>query len=107
MINYPLALYFVQVSQKSLSRRQASTTGSQDIVSYSLLDATKQSAFLSSLDKSEFKTCDKFLIAYKPRRGKFATFKGDMTMEEVEKFVAAVLNGDIQFTKTRQKPQIK
>ncbi|CAH8259828.1 unnamed protein product [Arabidopsis lyrata] len=96
-----------KVSQKSLSRRQASTTGSQDTVSYSLLDATKQSAFLISLDKSEFKTSDKFLIAYKPRRGKFATFKGDMTMEEVEKFVAAVLNGDIQFTKTRQKPQIK
>ncbi|CAL9220103.1 unnamed protein product [Arabidopsis halleri] len=96
-----------KVSQKSLSRRQASTTGSQDTVSYSLLDATKQSAFLSSLDKSEFKTSDKLLIAYKPRRGKFATFKGDMTMEEVEKFVAAVLNGDIQFTKTRQKPQIK
>jgi len=97
-----------KVSQKSLSRRQASTTGSQDTVSYSLLDATKQSAFLSSLDKSEFKTSsDKLLIAYKPRRGKFATFKGDMTIEEVEKFVAAVLNGDIQFTKTRQKPQIK
>ncbi|KAG7581237.1 DnaJ domain [Arabidopsis suecica] len=96
-----------KVSQKSLSRRQASTTGSQDTVSYSLLDAIKQSAFLSSLDKSEFKTSDKLLIAYKPRRGKFATFKGDMTMEEVEKFVAAVLNGDIQFTKTRQKPQIK
>ncbi|CAE5966600.1 unnamed protein product [Arabidopsis arenosa] len=96
-----------KVSQKSLSRRQASTTGSQDTVSYSLLDAIKQSAFLSSLDKSEFKTSDKLLIAYKPRRGKFATFKGDMNMEEVEKFVAAVLNGDIQFTKTRQKPQIK
>ncbi|XP_019096162.1 PREDICTED: dnaJ protein ERDJ3A [Camelina sativa] len=96
-----------QVSQKSLSRRQASTTGSQDTVSYSLVDAAKQSSFLSSLDKSEFKTSDKLLIAYKPRRGKFATFKGDMTMEEVEKFVAAVLNGDIQFTKTRQKPQIK
>ncbi|ESQ49177.1 hypothetical protein EUTSA_v10020374mg [Eutrema salsugineum] len=96
-----------KVSQKSLSRRQASATGSQDTVSYSLLDAAKQSSFLSSLDKSEMKTSDKLLIAYKPRRGKFATFKGDMTMEEVEKFVAAVLNGDIQFTKTRQKPQLK
>ncbi|EOA29592.1 hypothetical protein CARUB_v10013331mg [Capsella rubella] len=98
---------FSKVSQKSLSRRQVSTTGSQDTVSYSLLDAAKQLSFLSSLDKSEFKTFDKLIIAYKPRRGKFATFKGDMTMEEVEKFVAAVLNGDIQFTKTRQKPQIK
>ncbi|KFK38283.1 hypothetical protein AALP_AA3G094200 [Arabis alpina] len=96
-----------KVSQKSLSRRQASATGSQDTVSYSLLDAAKQSSFLSSLDKSGFKTSDNLLIAYKPRRGKFATFKGDMTMEEVEKFVAAVLNGDIQFTKTRQKPQVK
>ncbi|KAL1193823.1 DnaJ protein ERDJ3A [Cardamine amara subsp. amara] len=96
-----------KVSQKSLSRRQASTTGSQDTVTYSLLEAAKQSSFLSSLDKSEFKTSDKLLIAYKPRRGKFATFKGDITMEEVEKFIAAVLNGDIQFTKARQKPQIK
>ncbi|KAJ0233993.1 DnaJ protein ERDJ3A [Hirschfeldia incana] len=95
------------VSQKSLSRRQASGTGSQDTVSYSLVDAAKQSSFLSSYDKSEFKTSDKLLIAYKPKRGKFATFKGDMTMEEAEKFVAAVLNGDVQFTKTRQKPQIK
>lgn len=107
MINNPLPLFLVQVSQKSLSRRQASTTGSQDTVSYSLLDAAKQSSFLSSLDKSEFKTSDKLIIAYKPRRGKFATFKGDITMEEVEKFVAAVLNGDIQFSKTRLKPQIK
>ncbi|KAG2272545.1 hypothetical protein Bca52824_067100 [Brassica carinata] len=96
-----------RVSQKSLSRRQASGTGTQDTVSYSLVDAAKQSSFLSSFDKSEFKTSDKLLIAYKPKRGKFATFKGDMTMEEAEKFVAAVLNGDIQFTKTRQKPQIK
>ncbi|CDY53088.1 BnaCnng24180D [Brassica napus] len=96
-----------KVSQKSLSRRQASGTGSQDTVSYSLVDAAKQSSFLSSFDKSEFKTSDKVLIAYKPKRGKFATFKGDMTMEEAEKFVAAVLNGDIQFSKTRQKPQIK
>lgn len=102
-----MALLFVQVSQKSLSRRQASGTGSQDTVSYSLVDAAKQSSFLSSFDKSEFKASDKLLIAYKPKRGKFATFKGDMTMEEAEKFVAAVLNGDIQFTKTRQKPQIK
>ncbi|CAN8260003.1 unnamed protein product [Cochlearia groenlandica] len=96
-----------KVSQITLSRRQASATVSQDAVSYSLLDAAKQSSFLSSLDKSEFKTSDKVLIAYKPKRGKFATFKGDMTMEEVEKFIAAVLNGDIQFTNTRQKPQIK
>ncbi|WCJ28026.1 DnaJ protein ERDJ3A [Euphorbia peplus] len=90
------------ISQKSFSRQQ--NTGS---ISYSLLDANKQQTFLNAFDKSGFKSLDKFLVAYKPRKGKFATFKGEMTEEEVERFISSILNGDVQFIKTRQKPMIK
>ncbi|KAK8518168.1 hypothetical protein V6N13_027649 [Hibiscus sabdariffa] len=96
-----------KVSQKSLSRRQNAASGSRDSVSYVLLDAAKQHSFLGAFDKSGFKSIDNFLVAYKPRKGKFAAFTVDMSIEEVEKFVSAVLNGDVQFTKTRQKPVLK
>ncbi|KAE8717378.1 putative serine/threonine-protein kinase WNK5-like [Hibiscus syriacus] len=96
-----------KVSQKSLSRRQYAASGSRDSVSYVLLDATKQESFLGAFDKSGFKSMDNLLVVYKPRKGKFAAFTGDMSIEEVEKFVSAVLNGDVQFTKTRQKPVLK
>lgn len=76
-------------------------------MSYALLDATKQSSFLSAFDRSGFKSFDKLLVAYKPKRGKFAAFTGEMTKEEVERFIGSVLNGDVQFVKTRQKPVIK
>ncbi|PON92189.1 hypothetical protein TorRG33x02_120080, partial [Trema orientale] len=95
------------VSQKTLLRRPSSAFGSRDSISYSLLDAPKQSAFLTALDKSEFKSLDKLLVAYKPRKGKFATLKGEMTAEEVERFISSVLNGDIRFKKTHQKPVLK
>ncbi|XVF76851.1 hypothetical protein PTKIN_Ptkin13bG0300200 [Pterospermum kingtungense] len=96
-----------KVSQKSLSRRQNVASGSRDSVSYMLLDATKQPSFLSAFDKSGFKSSDTFLVAYKPRKGKFAAFTGDTTVEEVEKFISFVLNGDVQFSGTRQKPVLK
>ncbi|XP_042510623.1 dnaJ protein ERDJ3A [Macadamia integrifolia] len=94
------------VSQKSLTRRQNLASSSGDSVSYCLLDATKGQAFLNSFDKSQFKSLDKFLVAYKPRRGKFAAFVDEMTTEEVERFIGSVLNGDIQFMKVRQKPAL-
>lgn len=93
------------VSHKSLSRRQNS--GSRNSVSYSLLDAKKQSSFLEAFDKAGFRSSDSLLIAFKPRKGKFATFVGDMAAEEVERFISSVLNGDIQFMKTPQKPLVK
>ena len=96
-----------QVSQKTLLRRPNSAFGSRDSISYSLLDATKQPAFLTAFDKSGFKSSDKLLVAYKPRKRKFAAFEGEMTAEEVERFISSVLNGDVQFTKTRQKPVVK
>ncbi|XAR68793.1 hypothetical protein NMG60_11000161 [Bertholletia excelsa] len=95
------------VSQKSLSRRQNLASGSGASISYALLDASKYSSFMNSFDKSGFKSLDKLLIAYKPRKEKFAVYIGDLTAEEVEKFISSVLNGDVQFTKTRQKPRLK
>ncbi|KAK8280613.1 hypothetical protein V6Z12_D09G187200 [Gossypium hirsutum] len=96
-----------KVSKKSLSRRQNVATGSRDALSYVLLDATKQQSFLGAFEKSGFKSIDNILVAYKPRKGKYVAFTGDMTIEEVEKFISSVLNGDVQFTRTRQKPVLK
>ncbi|KAL6133040.1 hypothetical protein ACLB2K_065277 [Fragaria x ananassa] len=87
------------VSQKSLSRR--------DSISYTLLDATKQGSFLNAFDNGGFKSLDKVLVAYKPRKGRFAAFEGEVTTEEAENFITAILNGDIRFTKTRQSPLLK
>ncbi|TYG73523.1 hypothetical protein ES288_D04G108400v1 [Gossypium darwinii] len=96
-----------KVSKKSLSRRQNVASGSRDALSYVLLDATKQQSFLGAFEKSGFKSIDNILVAYKPRKGKYVAFTGDMTIEEVEKFISSVLNGDVQFTRTRQKPVLK
>ncbi|CBI18253.3 unnamed protein product, partial [Vitis vinifera] len=95
------------VSQKSLSRRQNPYSGSKDSISYTLLDATKQPAFLTAFDNSGFKSFDKLLIAYKSRKGKFAAYTSEITVEEVERFISSVLNGDIQFTKIKQKPKLR
>ncbi|XP_074264572.1 dnaJ protein ERDJ3A-like [Silene latifolia] len=94
------------VSQKSLSRRRLSSD-SKDSISYAIVDATQQQTFLDAFDRSRFKSQDKFLLAYKPRKGKYAAFTGDLTEEEAEKFIGSVLSGDVQFSKTRQKPLIK
>lgn len=98
--------FFTQVSQKSLSRRQNSAFG-RDSISYTLLDATEHPAFLNAFEKGGFKSVDKLLLAYKPRKKKFAAFVGEMGTEEVERFISSVLNGDIQFEETRQKPILK
>ncbi|XP_028798026.1 dnaJ protein ERDJ3A-like [Neltuma alba] len=92
------------VSQKSFSRQSNQASGSKDSISYALLDATKQPSFLKAFDKTGFKSSNMFLIAYKPKRRKFTSFLGEMTIEEVENFVSSVLNGDIPFRETREKP---
>ncbi|KAL9242588.1 hypothetical protein vseg_016574 [Gypsophila vaccaria] len=93
------------ISQKSLSRRRLSSD-SKDSISYALVDATRQQSFLNAFDKTAFKSKESFLLAYKPRRGKYAAYTGDLTVEEAEKFIGSVLSGDVQFKKTRQKPLI-
>lgn len=94
------------LSQKSLSRRARATSasGSRDSVSYVLLDAIKETGFLKAFDETGFKSSDKFLIAYKPRRRKFAVFTGELTPEDVESFIGSILSGDISFRKTLHKP---
>ncbi|KDP22864.1 hypothetical protein JCGZ_00451 [Jatropha curcas] len=95
------------VSQKSFTRQRNAASGSRDSISYALLDANRQPAFLNAFEKSGFKSSDKLLLAYKPRKGKFAALAGDISVEQVERFISSVLNGDVQFTKLRQKPLVK
>ncbi|KAK4483793.1 hypothetical protein RD792_010997 [Penstemon davidsonii] len=95
------------VSQKSFSRRQSNSFGSRDSVSYALLDATKQQSFLKAFEKSGLKSSESLLLAYKPKRGTYATSQGDITEEAAESFISSVLNGDVQFVKTRQKPTLE
>ncbi|CAD6210753.1 unnamed protein product [Miscanthus lutarioriparius] len=72
-----------EISKKTLIRGQ--NYNSRNAVSYALLDKDKQSAFLSSFDKSGYKSSDKLLISYKPRRGRFAVYDEDeVTLEEAE-----------------------
>ncbi|KAJ1297597.1 hypothetical protein BS78_01G388700 [Paspalum vaginatum] len=94
-----------EISKKTLIRGQNYNSGNP--VSYALLDKNKQSAFLSSFDKSGFRSSDKLLIAYKPRRGKFAVYDEEVTHEEAERFVGSVLNGDVQLSKVKQKAVVR
>ncbi|KAL6901899.1 hypothetical protein ACP4OV_004775 [Aristida adscensionis] len=91
-----------EVSKKTLIRGQNYNSG--NAVAYALLDGNNQSAFLSAFDKSGLKSSDKLLIAYKPRRGRFAVYNDEITLEEAERFVGSVLNGDVQLSGTRHKP---
>ncbi|KQK22151.1 dnaJ protein ERDJ3A isoform X1 [Brachypodium distachyon] len=100
-----LEIILSEISQKTLIRGTSYNSGNP--IAYALLDAGKQSAFLSSFDKSAYKSSDKLLLAYKPRRGRFAAYNGEVTVEEAERFVASVLNGDVQFSATRQKPVLR
>ncbi|GJN31157.1 hypothetical protein PR202_gb19520 [Eleusine coracana subsp. coracana] len=94
-----------EISKKTLIRGPNYNTG--NAISYSLLDGNKQSSFLSSFGESGFKSSDKLLIAYKPRRGRFAIYKDEVTLEEAENFVGSVLNGDVQLSGTKQKPVLR
>ncbi|OIW07449.1 hypothetical protein TanjilG_24311 [Lupinus angustifolius] len=91
------------VSKKSLSRRPNEGASSRDSISYALLDAAKQQSFLNGLNKKGYKSSEKLLIAYKPKRGKYTVFKGEMAIEEVESFISSVLSGDIEFRETHEK----
>uniref|UniRef100_A0A0D9VSW6 J domain-containing protein n=1 Tax=Leersia perrieri TaxID=77586 RepID=A0A0D9VSW6_9ORYZ len=94
-----------EISQKTLIRGQNYNSG--NAVTYALLDGNKQSAFLSTFDKSAFKSSDKLLLAYKPRRGRYAVYNSEVTLEEAERFVVSVLNGDVQLSSSGRKPVLK
>ncbi|MCI02467.1 protein disulfide-isomerase-like, partial [Trifolium medium] len=76
-----LEYLLVLVSHMSLSRKPNGGSSSRDSISYALLDSAQQQSFLNAFDKTGYKSSDKLLIAYKPRKGKFAVFMGDMTIE--------------------------
>ncbi|XXG44340.1 hypothetical protein AAC387_Pa01g4172 [Persea americana] len=95
------------VSQKTLTRQQNQLSNSRDAISYSMLDASKQTTFLDAFDRSGFKYLDKLTVAYKPRKGTFVVCKDELTFEGIEAFIGSVLSGDVQFKKVRQKPIIK
>ncbi|KAL5162048.1 DnaJ protein ERDJ3A [Glycine soja] len=97
------------VSQKSLSRQpNQGSSSSRDSISYALLDAAKQKSFLKAFDKTGYKSSNNLLIAYKPRRGKYSIFMGEMTIEEIENFISSVLSGDVPFREaTRGKPVLE
>lgn len=86
-----------QVSQESYSRKHS--------LSYALLDANKASDFLKAFNLQPDNKL--VLIAYKPRKGKFAVFPNRMMNEEgVGNFIISVLNGDVRFSKIKQKPKL-
>ncbi|CAA7398207.1 unnamed protein product [Spirodela intermedia] len=96
------------ISQKTLTRRRNQPQALRDSISYSLLDATKQRKFLESFDDSGYRSSDKLLLAYKPRKGKFAVLlTSELTLEEAEEFIGSALNGDIQFSKIRRRPTVQ
>lgn len=96
------------VSQKSLLRKpKHGASSSRDSISYALLDAAKQKSFLNAFDKAGYKSSNKLLIAYKPKRRKYSVYTGEMTIEEIESFISSVLSGDIPFRETRGKPELE
>lgn len=91
----------------SFSRRPNHGSSSRDSISYAILDAAKQQSFLNAFNKTGYKSSDELLIAYKPKRGRYTVFIGEMTIEEAESFISSVLSGDIPFRETHKKPVLK
>ncbi|XP_078445254.1 DNAJ heat shock N-terminal domain-containing protein [Wolffia australiana] len=94
-----------QISQKTMTRRQSQPLSPRDSISYSLLDASKHKKFIESFEDSAHKNSDLILLAYKPRKGKFALLgTSELTLEDAESFVGSALNGDLKFSEIRRTP---
>lgn len=89
-----------EISQKSLVRK---AHGSQP-VSYSLVDGAKRATFLKAFSAIDLSSIDTVVVAYKPRKGRSAVYKGPLTLEGVEDFVTRVLVGDLAFEPVYQAP---
>lgn len=94
------------VSQKTLIRKGQRLEAAKNPVTYCVLDAIKQSAFLYAFDKAAFKSKDGVLIAYKPKKGTYISFDGPLNLENTERFVVEVLGGDRQSRKVLQDPAL-
>ncbi|KAL3692155.1 hypothetical protein R1sor_005806 [Riccia sorocarpa] len=84
-----------ELSHKTLIRRGFSYESKVPAVSYSILDASKQSKFLRPFKGGAVSGSGIALIAYKPRKGKYTVRTGTLTLDEVEAFVGGVLGGDV------------
>lgn len=93
-----------EISHKTLIRRGQRVNAMKKSVSYCVLDATKQLAFLNAFDKSVSKNKDSVLIAYKPKKGTYVSYDGPINLENVENFVVEVLGGDLQLRRVIQDP---
>lgn len=92
----------VQISQKSLVRK---AHGSQP-VSYSLVDGAKRATFMKAFSSIDLSSIDTLLVAYKPRRGRSALYRGPLTLEGIEDFVTRALVGDLTFEPVYQTPTL-
>lgn len=93
-----------EISQKTLIRKGHAMSFTKSPVSYGVVDATKQSAFLKSFDKSVSESENTVLIAYKPKKGTYTFYDGPLNLESAEKFVIEVLGGELQFKRVMQDP---
>lgn len=85
--------------------RQVDSYGvKKSALSYSLVDASKNSSFLQAFGNPTFSKSDAVIIAFKPKRKRFAVFKESTSMEGVESFVTGALGGDVQFTACKKDP---
>ncbi|XXG43881.1 hypothetical protein AAC387_Pa01g3820 [Persea americana] len=88
-------------------RCQLSKDYSGDAISFSLLDASKHTAFVYAFSSAGFHYSAMLIVAYKPREETFAIWIYELTFRDVEEFISSVLVGDIQFKKVLQKPIIE
>eukprot|EP00250_Pteridium_aquilinum_P003574 c13878_g1_i1 orf=32-1855(+) len=93
-----------EISQKSLIRKRQTVSSTKRPVSYSVVDGTKQLAFLNSFEKSVSESENIVLIAYKPKKGTYTFYNGPLNLESAEKFVVEVLSGDLQLRSVTQDP---
>lgn len=75
-------------------------------MSYSLVDAAKRETFMKSFSAIDLSSIDTVLVAYKPRKGRSALYRGPLTFEGVEDFVTKALVGDLTFEPIYQAPTL-
>lgn len=92
-----------EISQKSLVRK---SHGKGQPVSYSLVDAAKRKTFMKAFSAVDLSSIDTVLVAYKPRRGRSALYRGPLTLEGVEDFVTKALVGDVTFEPVYETPTL-
>lgn len=80
-------------------------------IGFALLDEKAQPDFLPAFPDARASTGAKkpemIVIAYKPKRGRYASYVGRADAVAVETFVLNVLSGDETFHRTKHEPVLK